>query len=170
MDPMDNPNYASDEAFEKLMGSISRVYGLRPGHVLTQEDYDAIQHYDKHNRDDEENAIDAFNRGYQQGLLQGGSADIVKMQARLDENFTKHGVEKAMRMWAERRVDDLQSALKNLLDLPGIGNLPGFMTGAHITAAKALLPASGTPTRSAETTGSVGEADGGPAPTGETPK
>lgn len=30
----------------------------------------------------------------------------------------------------------LARAVKDLLDLPGIGNLPGFMTGTHIEAAR----------------------------------
>ena len=130
----------SEQEFEREMAAVSTVYGLRPGHTLTQEDFDAIQLYDKTQRRDEQRAIDCFHDGYMQGLREGGSADIEEMRRKLDEQFCQHGVDKVMRRLAEDRCDKLTSALKNLLDLPGIDNLPGFATGIHIVVARGLLP------------------------------
>lgn len=159
----------SEEEFEREMAAISTVYGLRPGRTLTQEDFDAIQLYDKVQRRDEQRATDAFHDGYMQGLREGGSADIEEMRRKLDDQFCRHGVDMMMRKLAEDRCDKLQTALKNLLDLPGINNLPGFATGIHIVAARGLLPAQGIEAGTAETAlaGSVHES---PVPEGDAPQ
>lgn len=90
----------SDDAFEAhwdaKFDTIATVYGLRPGHTLTQEDFDAIQKFDADYRENEETALHAFHTGYKRGLMDGGSADIAAMSARLDEKTGRLSLEKAM--------------------------------------------------------------------------
>lgn len=111
-----------DDEFEKhwddQFDAISTVYGLRPGHVLTQEDFDAIQKFDADYRENEETATAAFHRGYMQGLREGGSADIEEMREKLDKQFCEHGVDKAMRRLAERRCEELIEAAQALGAMP----------------------------------------------------
>lgn len=111
----ENPSYASDATFEALMGSISTVYGLRPGHVLTQEDFDAIQHFDRHFRDEDNNAVEAFHRGYTQGLREGGSADIEAMSEKLSEETTLLAVQKGMRTVAEDRLAEAEQHVRDFI-------------------------------------------------------
>lgn len=109
----------TDEQFEAhwddKFAAISRVYSLRPGHTLTQEDFDAIQKFDEDYRENEQTALDALHTGYTQGLREGGSADIEQMQAKIDKQFCELGVEKAMRSLADDRAaswrDELHLAL-----------------------------------------------------------
>lgn len=54
-------------------------------------------------RRDQQRAIDAFHDGYMQGLREGGSANIEEMRRKLDEQFCRHGVDRAMRKIAEDR-------------------------------------------------------------------
>jgi len=110
-----SPDFASEEAFEALMGSISTVYGLRPGHVLTQADFDAIQHYDNHHRCEDNRAVEAFHRGYTLGLREGGSSDIEQMKAQLDEKMVRLAAEKAMRGFAESRLDETEQHVRDFI-------------------------------------------------------
>lgn len=75
----------SDEAFERLMEDMQVLYGMKAGQTVTQADIDALNRLDKHWRDNDEDAIDAFNSGRQQGLLEAGGADLVALQNKLDE-------------------------------------------------------------------------------------
>ncbi len=161
---------ADDIAFNNLMESISSVYSLRVGHTLTQNDYDAIQNFDKHYRSQEDNAIEAFHRGYTQGLREGGSADIEKMQERLDGKQVQLSVEKAMRHYTEARCDKLHKALKRISTIDmGKGKL-AFEAAQNIASmAIADNSAKATETGTAETTGSVREADDGAVPEGNLP-
>jgi len=141
MSGLNNPDFASDDAFNDLMGSISRVYSLRVGHTLTQDDFDAIQHFDKHFRTQDDNATDAFHLGYTQGLREGGSADIEQMQARLVGKQGELAVEKAMRHFAEKRQEQLHEALQRITTIDmGKGKL-AFEAAQNI-ASMAISPLS----------------------------
>lgn len=127
--------------FEAEMAAISTVYGFRPGRVLTQEDWDALQLYEKVNRRDEGRATDAFHDGYMQGLREGGSADIEEMRKRMDDQFCRHGVDKAMRKLAEDRCDTLRRLLSEAVEAyaaeVGEGGPDGF-----VSRARKMLPSS----------------------------
>ena len=73
-----------DAHWDAKFDAIARVYSLRPGQVLTQEDFDAIQKFDADYRENEETALQAFNSGYRRGLTDGGSADIAKLSEKLN--------------------------------------------------------------------------------------
>jgi hypothetical protein len=147
----------SDEQFDahwdKIMDATSTVYSLRPGHVLTQADFDAIQTHDQHYRDGEETATAAFHRGYKQGLREGGSADIEQMREKLDAQFVQHSVDKAMRRFAEKRGDkwkELCEALVGQFDHQGCTcTFPDEQCCAFSAASAAIAktnpPASATP-------------------------
>lgn len=110
------PDGEYEAAWEGIFADISTVYSLRPGHVLTQEDFDAIQRFDQHYRDQEEAGTAIFHRAYQQGLREGGSADIVELKNKIDLQFVELATEKAMRAFAERRNDELRKAVQTLRD------------------------------------------------------
>ena len=113
------PDAEYEAAWDSIFDDISTVYSLRPGHVLTQEDFDAIQRFDKHYRDQEESGTDIFHRAYQQGLREGGSADIVELKNKIDAQFVKYAAEKAMRAFAEQCCDRYRDALQAILDHDG---------------------------------------------------
>lgn len=108
-----------DDEFEAhwddRFANISRVYSLRPGHVLTQEDFDAIQAYDEQNRKDEETATSALHAGYMQGLREGGSTDIEKMEQRNSRLLVEKSVEYMMRRVAENRLKEVRQHVKDFL-------------------------------------------------------
>lgn len=89
-----------DDEFEAhwddRFANISRVYSLRPGHVLTQEDFDAIQAYDEQNRE-------------------GGSTDIEKMEQRNSRLLVEKSVEYMMRRVAENRLKEVRQHVKDFL-------------------------------------------------------
>jgi len=101
------PDDEYEAHWDDKFAAISCVYSLRPGHTLTQEDFDAIQKFDADFREGEQTAVDAFHAGYKQGLRDGGSADIEKMQAKLDVRFCEHAVDRTMRKLAEERCAKL---------------------------------------------------------------
>jgi hypothetical protein len=88
----------SDAEFEAVMDALSLVYGLREGHVLTQDDVAAIALYDAHSREDQEHQLDAYHRGYQDGLLTAGGADLQALNNKLDAKSAELGAERALRM------------------------------------------------------------------------
>lgn len=142
--------------FEREMAATGTVYGLRPGHTLTQADYDAIQLYDKVCRRDESRAIDVHHKAYTAGLRDGGSADIVKMDEQISDLIVKKGVEQMMRTLAERRGDEILSALVGVMDILGTaesnasGNPEFDYVGPRVAAARAIIERYATP---AEATG-----------------
>lgn len=144
----------SDDAFkahwDEKFNAIGRVYSLRVGQTLTQEDFDAIQKFDADFRENEQSVTDAFHAGYTQGLRDGGSADIAQMRAKLDEQFIQFGVEKAMRKFAEREASELMEALQGVMPILGSaesnasGNPEWDYVGPRVAVVRALLP---TPSR-----------------------
>lgn len=136
-----------DAHWDKIMDATSTVYSLRPGHTLTQADYDAIQEHDRYYRENDEAATTAFHRGYMQGLREGGSAEIEELHKRIDKQFVEKGTQMAMRMLAEQRAAKLLAALQALdcSDILGVaescasGQPRWDHVSAKINAARALL-------------------------------
>lgn len=136
---------AAEAEFEREMAATSTVYGLRPGHTLTQADYEAIQLYDRVSRRDQQQNIDAFNSGYQAGLRDGGSADIAEMDSRLSRMLVNIGVEKMMRRLADQRADAILAALVGVMDILGraesdASGTPEFdHVGPRVAEARAIV-------------------------------
>ena len=87
----------TEEQWEAVMDATSRVYGLRPGHTLTEDDVAAISLYDAHSREDQERQLDAYHRGYQDGLHSAGGSDLADLHNRLESKISDLGVERALR-------------------------------------------------------------------------
>lgn len=131
--------------FDREMNATSTVYGLRPGHTLTQADYEAIQLYDKVSRRDQERAMDVHHKAYTAGLRDGGSADIAEMDRRLSEMIVEKGVEKMMRVLSDQRADEILAALVGVMDILGraesnaSGNPEWDHVGPRVAAARAIV-------------------------------
>jgi hypothetical protein len=69
----------AEREFDRLMDAMQTLIQLKPGDVLTQELIDDLHLVDKHNREDQERATDAFSRGYDCGLERGAGADTAKL-------------------------------------------------------------------------------------------
>ena len=132
----------SDDEFEAhwddKFAAISRVYSLRPGHTLTQDDFDAIQKFDADFRENEQTATDAFHAGYMQGLREGGSADIEKMQQRLSVRLVEHSVDKALRGFAETRLQEVTQHVRDFIHALDRGYLDCKDDSAFIDALRAI--------------------------------
>jgi hypothetical protein len=89
--------FDSEEAFAALMDDMQVLYGMRAGQTVTQDDVDALNRLDKHWRDNEEDATEAFNEGRQQGLLEAGGADLVALKNKLDEQWAQTATDKVLR-------------------------------------------------------------------------
>lgn len=135
------------DSFEKEMDAVSTVYSLRPGHVLTQADFDAIQLFDAVSRRDQDRSIDAFSRGYEQGLREGGSADIAAMSKRLDSVRADATVERCLKVSYAADAEILRKLIADLdcSDIFGVAEscasgLPRWdHVSAKINAARAAI-------------------------------
>ena len=132
----------SDEAFNAVMDrredAIATVYSLRPGHTLTQADCEAIQLWEEVNREEDNRATDVFHRGYTQGLRECGSADIEKMKERLDDRGNLLAVEKAMRRFAEDRLDETERHVRDFIRALDRGYLDCKDDSAFIDALRTI--------------------------------
>lgn len=136
-----------DAKFEAEMDAVSTVYSFRPGHVLTQADFDAIQLFDAVSRRDQERAIDAFNKGYEQGLREGGSADIAAMANRVDVLRMEATVERCLKVSYAADAENLRKLIADLdcSDILGVAEscasgLPRWdHVSAKINAARAAI-------------------------------
>lgn len=137
-DTIDLSDEDFDAHWDDKFATISAVYSLRPGHVLTQDDFDAIQKFDADYRENEQSVLAAFHCGYTQGLREGGSADIEKMQARLDRRSIELGVEKAMRGIAETRRDEVVGHVRDFIKALDKGYLNCKDDSAFIDALRAV--------------------------------
>lgn len=101
----------TEEDWDKLQDAIGTLWGLEPGHVLTEADVDGLRHMDTCHRNDEEAATDAYNRGWEDGLRKRGGDELVELQKRVDEAGIAKATERAMRKLAERRRDGMLDVL-----------------------------------------------------------
>lgn len=93
---------SAEREFERLMDAIQTLIQLQPGDVLTQEMIDDLQFVDKHNREDQERAIDAFSRGYDCGLERGAGADTAKLIEDCDAARSRVSIVNALSSARER--------------------------------------------------------------------
>lgn len=127
----------SEEDWKKLEDAIGTLWGLQPGHVLTDADVEGLRHMDTCHRDDEEAATDAYNRGWGDGLRKRGGDELVDLQKRVDDASIAKCTERAMRRLAEARIPAIEALNGELLEaLKEIKNLKsepigdsGFATG-----------------------------------------
>ena len=100
--------------FEATMDAISRVYSLRAGHTLTLQDYEAIQTFDRASREDQERAVDAFHRGYKQGLTEGGTAEVADLKKQISRLSTNLAAERALKTIALKDRETLIAAIERV--------------------------------------------------------
>lgn len=111
--------HATEDAFDRLMDDMQVLYAMRAGHVVSQDDIDALNRLDSHWRSEEERATDAYHRGWTDGLRQGGGESAVAADARADEAWIESASQKMMRALAEQRVDALREAAQPLANYIG---------------------------------------------------
>jgi hypothetical protein len=93
----------TDDAFDALMDDMQVLYGMRPGHTVSEADLAALNRLDAYWREDSERAVDAYHRGWTQGLTHGGGVDVATLQERLDAARGQASVERALGKFAEQR-------------------------------------------------------------------
>lgn len=96
-------NAEAEDDFDQLMDDMQVLITMRAGQTVTQDDVDALNRLDKHYRDNEESATDAFHEGRQQGLLEAGGADLVAIKNKYDEQFTELAARRALGRFDEQR-------------------------------------------------------------------
>lgn len=104
----------SEIDFEAIMDAISRVYSLREGHTLTLQDYEAIQTFDQASREDQERAADAFHRGYEQGLREGGTAEVADLKKQISDLSTNLASARALQTIALKDRETLIAAIERV--------------------------------------------------------
>ena len=96
----------SDDDFEAAMSAdedaTATVIGLRPGHVLTQADYEAIQHFIEYSEAEQEHALQSFTKGYRAGLARAAGTDKARLIEERDAARAETRVYKAMQEVRER--------------------------------------------------------------------
>ena len=93
-----------DDAFDAFMDADQLVMGLEPGHVLTEEDRDAITLVIEWMRTSDELATDAYSRGFQDGRADAGGKKMAALLMKLDGLRGEVAVLKALnRFW--RKLD-----------------------------------------------------------------
>jgi hypothetical protein len=111
---MPSSAYNSDESFDELMDDMQVLYAMRAGHVVSQDDIDALNRLDAHYRSEEERATDAYHRGWTDGLRKSGGERLVEAEELASERWAEASAQKVMRGFAEQRADELQGLLREL--------------------------------------------------------
>lgn len=106
----------TDAEFEAEMDAVSTVYSLRPGAVLTERQYEAIQAFDAAMRRDQERAVDAYHRGYQDGLMHGGGTDVASLSNKVSELRLSLTTERALKKMDQHWIDRLAKLVVRLSD------------------------------------------------------
>lgn len=88
----------SEPDFDAYIEALSKTYGWKAGHVLSDDDIAALALIDKHNRDQEEGLTDTYHRGYQDGLRNGGGADVQALSNKIDDLQVQLAAERGLRL------------------------------------------------------------------------
>lgn len=107
----------TEDDLDSLMDDMQVLYTLRAGHTVSQGDVDALNRLDDHWREDGERVLDAYHRGWREGVEFAGSADLLEMEDRLGSFRVQHATDKYMRKLTELREAELLEALKQARDL-----------------------------------------------------
>jgi hypothetical protein len=92
----------ANEVMDAEMEATSRVYGICVGDVIDRATFDAIQLYDKYNREEEEGRTTVFHQGYQAGMRRAGGVDTAKLIEERDTARTSAQVANALRTASAR--------------------------------------------------------------------
>jgi hypothetical protein len=103
----------TDEEWEALEDAIMTFISLQSkvGHILTENDVAALQLVDSCQRNDEEAATDAYNRGYKDGLRDRGGDELVRLVEAADASRIEAATERTMCRLANRRSDEFEASL-----------------------------------------------------------
>lgn len=88
--------YDSEEAFDAIMDDMQVLYRMRAGDVVSQADIDALNRLDTHWREDGERIVDAYSRGWGDGITHAAGADRLEIQNKLDAKTSELSVAKAL--------------------------------------------------------------------------
>jgi hypothetical protein len=92
--------------------ALVTLHMLKPGQVLTADDWWAIE-YTRLQADVVENcAVDAFDNGRKHGMLSVAGQDVVTMSEKIDTLQGRVAVEKALRRYAEKRREAAEAKLQ----------------------------------------------------------
>lgn len=95
--------------FDRLMDATQEVLQLKPGMVLTADQVAEIHYAFDCARQDEEDAVDAFHRGYLHGRQEGAGADKAALMEKLSAAQTRLAVVKAMDRYLEKDENQPES-------------------------------------------------------------
>lgn len=86
--------------FDRLMDATQTVIQLKAGDVLTAEQVAEIHYAFDCERQHEDDAVDAYSKGYAHGVYAGAGADKAALMEKLETLETRLAVVKAMdRFW-----------------------------------------------------------------------
>lgn len=116
----------SEAEWDALQDAIGTFWGwMKEGHVIRARDVADTVLIDKCQREDEEAATDAYNRGYEHGLRERGGDALVEASKRADEAIIGKATERAMGAIARARVDELRAVLQKVGALADEGMATG---------------------------------------------
>jgi len=118
--------------FDKEMDAMSTVYALRPGHVLTQADYEAIQLFDKVCRDQQELANQAFHRGYKDAIRHYKGVEFSSLVDQIDSMKNDIAAARLMRRLAEEKLKEMERNMQHQKPKPQ--PIAPFSNGSYICA------------------------------------
>ena len=97
MELEDSMTVETEADFDRLMDAMQTLIQLKPGDVLTQEMINDLHLVDRHNREDQERATDAFSRGYDAGLARAAGADTAKLIEERDNARDEAAIARGLR-------------------------------------------------------------------------
>jgi len=113
----------TEAEWDALQDAIGTLWGLEPGHVLSEDDVAGLRLMDTCHREDEEAATDAYHRGLEDGLRQQGGDALVEAERRATRYLVEKSTERAMRRFAEAltteqaaRIEVLETVLRFYAD------------------------------------------------------
>jgi hypothetical protein len=93
---------SSDAEFDRVMDTLQLIISLKDGRVLTQQEAEDIQFLEAYYREQDERAVEAFDRGYKYGLERGGGADMAKLIEERDDARLRASVANGLSSSRER--------------------------------------------------------------------
>ena len=92
----------ADAEFDRVMDTLQLIISIKEGHTLTQQEADDIRFLEAYYREQDERAVEAFDRGYQYGLKRGGGADTAKLIEERDSARSQTSITNALASAGER--------------------------------------------------------------------
>lgn len=107
-------NAEAEDNFDQLMDDMQVLYTLRAGQTVSQEDVDALNRLDEHWREDGERVLDAYHRGWKDGMSRAGGTNLLELQERLDHLRNERAADRGVH---RMQMADLRRLLGEARDL-----------------------------------------------------